>query len=35
MHPIVASCFALLAALFSGLAAAQDFPSRPVHIVVP
>jgi tripartite-type tricarboxylate transporter receptor subunit TctC len=35
MHPIVASCFAVLAALVPGLAAAQDFPVRPVHIVVP
>ena len=35
MQPIVAPCFALLAALFPWPAAAQDFPSRPVHIVVP
>src|SRR5690242_15905053 len=35
MQPIVALCFALCAALFPWMAAAQDFPSRPAHIVVP
>ena len=35
MQPVVALCFAVFAALFPWLAAAQDFPSRPVHIVVP
>ena len=35
MHPIIPPCFALLAALFPALGLAQDFPSRPVHIVVP
>jgi tripartite-type tricarboxylate transporter receptor subunit TctC len=35
MQPIVALCFALLAPLVSSGAAAQDFPNRPVHVVVP
>lgn len=35
MQPILALCFALLAPLFALGAAAQDFPTRPIHIVVP
>jgi tripartite-type tricarboxylate transporter receptor subunit TctC len=35
MQPILGLCFALLAALLASGAAAQEFPNRPVHIVVP
>ena len=35
MQPVLTLCFALAAAVFPPAAAAQDFPSRAVHIVVP
>ena len=35
MQPVLALCFALSAALIPFGSAAQDFPSRPIHIVVP
>ena len=35
MQPALALCFALFAAAFPPAAPAQDFPSRPVHLVVP
>src|SRR5689334_12788245 len=35
MQPILGLCFAVLAALLASGAAAQEFPTRPVHVVVP
>jgi tripartite-type tricarboxylate transporter receptor subunit TctC len=35
MQPILGLCVALIAPLFVPAALAQDFPSRPVHVVVP